>query len=79
MGKKRRLSTNRQEQRPAKPKYTSRANLFHQQVVAPLEKRFRQALKARRYEEAESLYREITEARKEHRLWIDRSEKVRIR
>jgi Tfp pilus assembly protein PilF len=79
MGKNRRLSTNRQEQRPAKPKYTTRANMFHQQVVAPLEKRFRQALKARRYAEAESLYRKITEARKEHRLWIDRSEKVRIR
>ena len=40
MSKKRRFSQPRQEQRPAKPKYTSRANLYHQQVVAPLEKIF---------------------------------------
>ena len=79
MSKKRRFSQPRQEQRPAKPKYTSRANIYHQQVVAPLEKRFRQALKNRNYPEAQSLYKEIVQARKEHRLWIDRCEKVKIR
>lgn len=69
---------------------TGRNNVLQTQIHFPCKpfsstsggtagKRFRQALKARRYAEAESLYRKITEARKEHRLWIDRSEKVRIR
>ncbi|MGA8941762.1 MAG: hypothetical protein WB502_03475 [Thermoactinomyces sp.] len=79
MARKKRTSGNAKENRPSKPRYTSRANIFDHEVLAPLTKRFRQALKAKNYEEAQMIYKEIVEARKQHRLWQHRCEWVRIR
>ncbi|WP_181736880.1 hypothetical protein [Thermoactinomyces mirandus] len=79
IGRKKRSSGNPKKRRPPRPKYTSRANIFDHEVLAPLTKKFRQALKSKKYEEAQMLYKEIVEARKQHRLWLDRHEWVKIR
>ncbi|MBA4542957.1 hypothetical protein H1164_08580 [Thermoactinomyces daqus] len=77
MGKKR--TREKGVNRPAKPRYTCMSNVYHQKEIAPLEKKYRQALNAKNYEVADTLLRELTKAQEEHRLWHHRKEKVRIK
>ncbi len=79
MGRKKRFSGQSKERHPPKPRYTSRANIFYHEVLAPLNKTFHQALKAKNYDRARMIYKEIVTARNQHRLWLDRCEQVRIR
>ncbi|MFC7441005.1 hypothetical protein [Laceyella putida] len=64
---------------PPKPRYTNQANLFYRDVIAPLEKRYRQSLQARDYEGARRLLREIEAVRREHRLLLYRNERVEVK
>lgn len=64
---------------PPKPRYTSSANLYHKEVVAPLEKKWRHALKKKNYDEASAIFQELLEKRKYHRVLVKRSEKVLIK
>lgn len=69
----------KQMNRPPKPKYTYKAHFFYKETIAPLERAYRQAMGAGNYIEASKLFNQITAARQEHRLWLARKEKVRIR
>jgi hypothetical protein len=64
---------------PQKPRYTCMSNLFYKNEIAPLEKKYRHALKSKNYEEAGKLLTEIAKAKEEHRQWLHRKEKVRIK
>jgi len=61
-----------------KPRYTLSANLYHKEVIAPLERKFRHALKKKNYEEAGLLFRQILKERTKHRHMIYQREKVEI-
>jgi hypothetical protein len=79
MAKKKTSRREKQPNNPKKPRFTSKANLFYSEVVAPLEKAYRQAMKAKNYTEAEQFFKQIREAKEEHRLWLARKELVRIK
>ncbi|MBA4495014.1 hypothetical protein ACFO25_02060 [Paenactinomyces guangxiensis] len=78
MAKKKRSHREKKANRPPKPRFTSKANIYHSEVVAPLEKAYRQAMRTGNYEEAGHFFKETTEARKEHRLLLHRKELVKI-
>jgi hypothetical protein len=77
MARKKR-SGEKQQNRPAKPKYTTTAHQYHQQVLAPLANAYRRAMKFKNYEEAGQYYMQLMEARKHHRILLHRKEKIQI-
>ncbi|KPC77721.1 hypothetical protein ADL26_00325 [Thermoactinomyces vulgaris] len=78
MAKHKSYNKEKKPNNPPKPRYTNQANLFHRDVIAPLERRYRQCLQAREYESARALLRELETARREHRILIHRNERVKI-
>lgn len=64
---------------PPKPRYTSSANLYHKEVIAPLERKLRHAFKKKNYDEASSLFQTLLLKRQHHRTLIKRNDKVIIR
>jgi hypothetical protein len=79
VGKKKTISREKQPNRPPKPHYTLKANLYYRQVIAPLVKAYQQAMGAKNYEEAEKIFNQIREEKKHHRLLLHRKEMVRIK
>ncbi|SFJ30549.1 hypothetical protein [Thermoflavimicrobium dichotomicum] len=77
--KKRIIVREKPANRPSKPRYTLEANRFYQQTVAPLVKKYRQAMQLKNYDEAGSLFQQIVEARKHHRYLLHRKGKIRIK
>lgn len=78
MAKKKLHNQVKKPNHPPQPRYTNQANLFYRDVIAPLQKRYRQALQARDYEGARQLLQEIERARREHRLLLYRNVRVRV-
>ncbi|WP_124727225.1 hypothetical protein [Staphylospora marina] len=76
MGKRKKSTREKAPGGKKRTRYTLKANLFHRDVITPLERRWRQALQNKNYPEAGRLYEKIVEARKKHRLLLHRKEKV---
>jgi hypothetical protein len=69
----------KQVNRPPKPRYTSIANQYYSEVVAPIERAYDQAMRLKNYKEAGNAYEQLTQAKKHHRLLIARKELVLIK
>ena len=66
----------KQKNNPPKAKLASTANIYHRDVLAGLEKKYRLALRMKNYEKAARIYNELGAAHKEHRHLIHRKEYV---
>ncbi|TCS92405.1 hypothetical protein [Hazenella coriacea] len=78
MAKFKKSTSNKQVNNPRKPKFTLKAHLYHRDVVAPLERKYRHAMKSKNYELARKIFEQIRDRKEEHRLLIHRKEKVRM-
>lgn len=76
----RNLPTNeKQTSRPPQPHYTNRSHLYYQEEVVPIEKSYRQAMRIGNYSEAIKFYEALQVARKEHRILLNRNQRVRVK
>lgn len=76
---KRRRNHPKAKRHQAKPRFTLLANQFHQQQITPCLKKYRQAMKAKRYKDAGEAFATSQQLYKEYRLLLARKEKIRIR
>lgn len=67
-----------QKNNPPKAKLINTANIYHRDVLAGLEKKYRLALRMKNYDDAAQIYKELGNAHKEHRKLIERKEYVSI-
>lgn len=68
----------KQKNNPPKAKLISTANVYHRDVLAAIEKKYRLAMRTKNYEDASRLYKELDEAHKEHNKLIHRKEYTAI-
>lgn len=78
LAKFKRNTSNKQVNQPRKPKLTSKANLYYRDQIAPLEKKYRQAMQSKNYKHARELFNQIRNLKKEYLLLLHRKERVKI-
>lgn len=66
----------KQKNNPPKQKFIFKANIYHRDIIAGLERKYRLAMRMKNYEEASRLYKELKTAQQEHRNLIHRKEHV---
>ncbi|MDQ0417330.1 MULTISPECIES: hypothetical protein [Thermoactinomycetaceae] len=72
-------ASEQQVARPKKSHFTNRANYYFQEVVAPIERSYRQAMGIGNYAEGVRIFETLQAARKEYRLLLYRNEWVKVK
>ncbi|SDX92542.1 hypothetical protein [Thermoactinomyces sp. DSM 45892] len=72
-------ASEQQVTRQKKSHFTNRANYYFQEVVAPIERSYRQAMGIGNYAEGVKLFETLQSARKEYRHLLYRNEWVKVK
>ena len=68
----------KQKNNPSKEKFVCTANVYHKDVIAGLQRKYRLAMRMKNYDEASLLYKKLEAAHKEHRNLIYRRDHVKV-